>query len=79
MPFEAHLLQENWNKEKVEVIVFPQPIPSGERIVYVAQVNIQTLAAGETGATIRKMSFVFAHEEDAVNFQLAMRVAESVI
>jgi hypothetical protein len=77
MPFEAHLLQENWQKEKVEVIVYPQQHEA--RIVHVAQVNIQTLATGETGALVRKMSFVFPTYEDAANFQIAMMHAESVM
>lgn len=79
MPFEAHLLQENWQKEKVEVIVYPQQHPQEARMVHVAQVNIQTLATGETGALVRKMSFVFQNYEDAANFQIAMMHAESVM
>lgn len=79
MPFEVHMLQENLNKEKVEVIVFTQPSPIGDRILHVTQVNIQKLASGETGAQVRQMSFVFATREQAVNFQLAMLEAESVV
>ena len=79
MPFDAHLLQENWNKERVEVIVYSQQHPTEIRAVHVAQVNIQTPAAGETGAVVRKMSFVFPTQEDAVRFQLAMMEAESVV
>lgn len=79
MAFEVHMLQENANKEKVEVIVFTQPAPTGDRILHVAQVNIQRLATGETGAQVRTMSFVFGTREQAVGFQLAMLEAESVV
>lgn len=79
MPFEVHMLQTNLNQEKVEVIVYTQPAPTGDRILHVTEVNIQRLATGETGAQVRKMSFVFTTREQAVTFQLAMLEAESVV
>jgi hypothetical protein len=79
MPFEVHMLQNNLNQEKVEVIVFTQPDATGNRILHVAQVNIQKLASGETGAQVRSMSFVFTTRDQAVGFQLAMLEAESVV
>jgi hypothetical protein len=79
MPFEAHLLQMNWQKEKVEVILYSQQHPQEPRIVHVVQVNIQTLATGETASTLRKVDFVFSNYEDADTFQIAMRHAESVM
>lgn len=79
MAFQIHMLQENMNKEKVEVIVYQQPSPEADRILHITEVNIQRLATGETGAMVRKMSFVFTTREQAVNFQLAMLEAESVV
>lgn len=79
MPFEVHMLQKNLNDERVEVILYTQPTPMSDRILYVVQVNIQRLATGETGAQVRKMDFVFTAREDAVRFQLAMLDAESVV
>lgn len=79
MPFEVHMLQKNLNDEKVEVVVYTQPAPQGDRILHVTEVNIQRLATGETGAMVRKMSFVFTTREQAVTFQLAMLEAESVV
>lgn len=80
MPFEAHLLMVNANNEKVEVIVYAQTHPSEARIVHVAQVNIQNQPATEQATTqVRKMSFVFRTPDEALNFQVAMMNAESVV
>jgi hypothetical protein len=79
MPLEAHLLQTNWQKEKVEVIIYPLAHPHGDRMAWFVDVNIQAPASGETGAQVRKISFVFPTYEDAANFQIAMMHAESVM
>ena len=79
MPFEVHMLQSNLNNEKVEVIEYKQASPQGDRILHVVEINIQRLATGETGAQVRKMSFVFGGKEQAILFQQALLEAESVV
>jgi hypothetical protein len=79
MPFEVHMLQNNGNQERVEVIVYSRPTEMGDRILHIAEVNIQKPATGETGALTRKMSFVFGTKDQAIGFQLAMLEAESVV